>query len=150
MSGRECAYNFPEPDGHHPQLHGRGGRPHVHHWPDHLDHRPRQLCHRNHGGGADPICVDHFFTNVGCGSNHAGYGSDHSSNVSDPADTVSPASLLQREADWRHRPAWTIDQVIWPTCSNHLSRRNDNHHKEWRYDNRDHRHDNMWESSRAR
>ena len=57
---------------------------------DHLDHRPQQLRRHDHGGGADPICVDHFFINIGYGFDHAHYGSDHSSDVSNHTDNVSP------------------------------------------------------------
>ena len=40
------------------------------------------------------ICTDHFFIDVGRGSNHVGYGSKHTTNVSDHADNASPASPL--------------------------------------------------------
>jgi hypothetical protein len=55
-----------------------------------------------HGGGANPICVDHVF--IGYGSNHAGYGFDHSSNGFDHADNSSTTSLLQRKGDRQLRP----------------------------------------------
>ena len=60
------------------------------------------------------------------------------------------ASLLQRETDRRHRSTWAIDQVAWPTCSDHLSYRNNDCCEERRYDNRDNYYDNMSESSRAK
>ena len=115
VPGRGCAYSSPdEQDGHHPRLRGHGGRLHV--------HRQLQQLHRHdHGGGVDPICANHFFIDVGGGFNHAGYDSNYSSNVSDHADNASPASLLQREADRRHRSARANDQVVWPTCSDHRS-----------------------------
>ena len=115
VPGRGCAYNsLDEQDGHHPRLRGHGGGLHVH-------RRLQQLHRHDRRGGVDPICADHFFINVGRGSNLAGYDSDYSSNVSDHADNTLLASLLQREADRRHRLAWVIDQVVWPTCSNHQS-----------------------------
>ena len=46
--------------------------------------------------------------------------------------------------------SWEIDQVAWLSCSDHLSCHDNNRRKKRRYSNRDHRHDNTSESSRAR
>ena len=99
-------------------------------WPSSSSSRPWRTASRSpsastasphdHGGGIDPICANHFFIDVGRDSNHAGYDSDYSCNT-DHADNASPASLLQREADRQHRPARAIDQIVWPTCSDHDS-----------------------------
>ena len=134
------------------QLRGRGGWTCVHRRLDHLDHRPQQLRPHDHGGGVDPICVDHFFINIGYGFDHAGYGSDHSSNVCDHADNASPLPCYKGRqiGDTYLLGLLSIDQVAWPTCSDHPSCRNNNHRTERRYDNRDHRYDNTSQSSRAR
>jgi hypothetical protein len=64
--GWGCAYSFPcEQDGHHPRLRDRGIRSLVHHRPDHLDHWCQQLHCHCHGGGTDPIYVDHVFIGYG-------------------------------------------------------------------------------------
>jgi len=81
---------------------------------------------------------------------HAGYDFDHSSNVSDHSDNTFPASMLQREIDRWYWPARAINQVVWPTCSDHLSCCNNNHREEQRYNNRDHQYDNTSKSSKAR
>ena len=122
-------------------------------WPWRRPHVHRQLqqlhCH-DHEGGVDPNCANHFFIDVSHGSNHAGYGSDCSSNVSDHVDNASPASLLQREADQQLWPARAIDQIVWPTCSDHLSCCNNDRREERRYDNRNNLHDNILQSLRTR
>jgi len=113
-------------------------------------HRPRQLRLHDHGGGANPIYVDHLFTDIGCGSNHDGYDSDHSINISDHADNALPVFLLQRVADRQRRPAWGYrPSCLASTCSDYLSCRNNDHCEEWRYDNCNHRHDITSGSSRA-
>ena len=116
-------------------LHGRGGRPRVHRQLDHLDYQLQ--CH-DHGGGAYSICADHFFTNISCSSTTL---------------PMAPTTLITRcpHSCYKGRQ---IDNVNLlrdvDTCSNHLSCHNNDHCKERRYDNRDHRHDNTSKSPRAR
>jgi hypothetical protein len=86
-------------DGHLPRFHGHDGGPHVHDRPDHLDHRFQRLHHHNHGGGADPICID-YFPDTGIDYNYAGSGSACTSTITDHANNSStPSSLPGRKLD---------------------------------------------------
>jgi hypothetical protein len=113
--GRGCVYCFSGVrDGHLPRFHGHGGGPHVHDWPDHLDHRLQRLRRHNHGGGANPICID-YFPDTDINYDYAGSGSACTSTIIDHAGNSSTPSSLLGEETRQHRPDRLHRLARWQT-----------------------------------
>jgi hypothetical protein len=61
-----------------------------------MDHQLQRLRHHNHGGGANPICID-YFPDTGIYYDYAGSGSAYTSTVIDHASNSSTPSSLPGE-----------------------------------------------------